>query len=473
MYTLGCVALTLLVVACGPTHVVVQSDVPPPPPPPPPVQQAPPPAITYQTFYDALSPYGQWVDYPGTGYVWVPNMGPDFKPYSSGGHWVYSDEGWTWASDYPWGWAPFHYGRWFFDDNYGWCWVPGYQWAPAWVSWRSNQGYYGWAPLSPTVGVSVTIAAYNPPPHVWCFVPAQYVASPHVNNYYVNETQNVTIIQKTTIINNYTTVNNIHNTTVNNTTINNTTVNNNTVNNNTVINNRNVFVAGPPKAEVEAVTHTQIHPVTFRESSTPGSAGVAAGGQMAIYRPAVSTPPASASGSVHTPAPARVAPFKQGATPAPESGATRSVTPANESGAPRPVTPPRENQQNGYPQNHPPVPNVQQSGQVNEGGVNNTQAQPGAGRTNPAPVAPRPTTNVAPSNGQGQPNNGHTTNGQKSQNGQPQNGQAGQPNNGNHPGQGGQPNGNPKPKNKKNSHPQQQGATQTGQNGQPKPNSNN
>lgn len=315
VYTLLCVTLTMLVVACGPTHVVVQSDTPPPPPPPPPAP-APPPAITYQTFYDALSPYGQWVDYPGSGYVWVPNVGPDFKPYSSGGHWVYSDEGWTWMSDYSWGWAPFHYGRWFFDDNYGWCWVPGYQWAPAWVSWRSNQGYYGWAPLSPTVGVSVTIAAYNPPPHVWCFVPAQYVASPQVRNYYVNETQNVTIIQRTTVINNYTTVNNIHNTTINNTTVNNTTVNNTTV-----VNNRNVFVGGPPRAEVEAVTHTQIHPVTFRESAAPGAGGVSASGQMTIYRPAVNTPPASAgaTGSVHTPAPARVAPFKPGATPSSEA----------------------------------------------------------------------------------------------------------------------------------------------------------
>jgi len=68
--------------------------------------------ITYQTFYDDLSPYGDWIYYPEYGYVWQPDMGPDFRPYSTGGHWVWSDEyEWMWVSDYDWGWAPFHYGR--------------------------------------------------------------------------------------------------------------------------------------------------------------------------------------------------------------------------------------------------------------------------------------------------------------------------------------------------------------------------
>ena len=25
--------------------------------------------VSYQTFYDELSPYGRWIDYPGQGYV--------------------------------------------------------------------------------------------------------------------------------------------------------------------------------------------------------------------------------------------------------------------------------------------------------------------------------------------------------------------------------------------------------------------
>ena len=63
--------------------------------------------ITFQQFYDALRPYGEWVDYRNYGYVWVPDeMG--FRHYHSNGHWVYKDYGWTWASNYNWGWAPFH-----------------------------------------------------------------------------------------------------------------------------------------------------------------------------------------------------------------------------------------------------------------------------------------------------------------------------------------------------------------------------
>src|SRR4029077_7618549 len=81
--------------------------------------------VSYQTFYDELSPYGQWIDYPEYGYVWCPDQGPDFRPYSTGGHWEWSDEyEWTWVSDYDWGWAAFHYGRWLYDPYYGWLWVP-------------------------------------------------------------------------------------------------------------------------------------------------------------------------------------------------------------------------------------------------------------------------------------------------------------------------------------------------------------
>ena len=51
--------------------------------------------VSYQTFYDELSPHGRWIDYPEHGYVWVPNAGADFRPYSTNGHWV-------WTEDYDW-----------------------------------------------------------------------------------------------------------------------------------------------------------------------------------------------------------------------------------------------------------------------------------------------------------------------------------------------------------------------------------
>ena len=34
---------------------------------------------TDQVFYDQLSPYGQWIDYPDYGYVWQPNADADFQ----------------------------------------------------------------------------------------------------------------------------------------------------------------------------------------------------------------------------------------------------------------------------------------------------------------------------------------------------------------------------------------------------------
>lgn len=64
--------------------------------------------VSFQVFYDALSPYGQWVDYQNYGYVWIPDVSPEFAPYSSDGYWILTDYGWTWVSDYEWGWAPFH-----------------------------------------------------------------------------------------------------------------------------------------------------------------------------------------------------------------------------------------------------------------------------------------------------------------------------------------------------------------------------
>ncbi|QJW90555.1 hypothetical protein HNV11_14785 [Spirosoma taeanense] len=159
-----------------------------------------------QTFYNELAPYGQWLRYPGYGDVWLPNAGPDFQPYATAGHWVVTEFGNTWVSDYPWGWAPFHYGRWIFDGAYGgWLWIPGSDWGPAWVSWRSGGGYYGWAPLGPGVDINVNI---NIPAPYWTFVPQAYITSPRLYSYRVPRPNVVNIYQNTTIINNIYRINN-------------------------------------------------------------------------------------------------------------------------------------------------------------------------------------------------------------------------------------------------------------------------
>lgn len=155
-------------------------------------------SITYNQFYNDLSPYGNWVNYPNYGYVWIPYLS-NFRPYYTNGHWVYTNYGWTWASNYSWGWAPFHYGRWMMDPYYGWMWIPGTEWAPAWVTWRGGGDYYGWAPLGP----GMYPGNYGSIPYdYWTFVPGRYISSPRIYNYYVNQSRNTTIINHTTIIRN-------------------------------------------------------------------------------------------------------------------------------------------------------------------------------------------------------------------------------------------------------------------------------
>ena len=115
---------------------------------PAPEQPAP---VTVNYFYGTLAPYGSWVSIDGYGQCWRPNVviyDANWRPYCDRGNWVYTDCGWYWNSDYSWG-ATFHYGRWFNSPRYGWCWWPDTVWAPSWVTWRSCDNYYGWAPLPP------------------------------------------------------------------------------------------------------------------------------------------------------------------------------------------------------------------------------------------------------------------------------------------------------------------------------------
>lgn len=216
--------------------------------------------ISFQTFYDDLSPYGRWIDYPQYGYVWFPSVDAGFRPYSTMGHWEWSDEyEWIWVSDYDWGWAPFHYGRWFFDPAYGWLWMPGYDWSPAWVAWRSGGDYYGWAPLNPGFSIGISIGTYSPPIDYWCFAPRRYITSPRIYDYCYNSRRNVTIINNTTIINNY---------------------------NYYGGRSRNVFVNGPRRNEVERYTNERIRSVSFRDSDRPGRTEFR-NNSISMYRPRV------------------------------------------------------------------------------------------------------------------------------------------------------------------------------------------
>lgn len=213
--------------------------------------------ISIQTFYDDLSPYGDWVYTSDYGYVWRPYFEyPDaFRPYSSGGHWVNTDYGWTWLSDYRWGWATFHYGRWAFDNYLGWMWVPGYEWAPAWVTWGNYGDYYGWAPMGPNVYAYSTSEWYAPDPW-WTFVPRHRFCASNWNTYIYDRPVHVTNI--THITNVY--VNN-HNT-------------------------NNSWYYGPRVSDVERYTNNRVIRMDVVDSESADNAGIR-NDRLNVYRPGV------------------------------------------------------------------------------------------------------------------------------------------------------------------------------------------
>lgn len=214
--------------------------------------------VTFQMFYDELSPYGQWIDDATLGYVWAPTVGNDFRPYYSDGHWVMTDGGNMWVSDYSWGWAPFHYGRWTFDSNYGWIWIPDTVWAPAWVTWRSDSNYYGWAPMGPGVTVEMSLSGYNTPDDWWVFIAPTYLYHPQWRNFYNGHSGNTAIVRQTSILRNSFT----------------DTRNNRTYN------------SGPRADQVKQFTHTDIPVYKVYNEAKPGKAAIQ-NNQINVYRPSV------------------------------------------------------------------------------------------------------------------------------------------------------------------------------------------
>ncbi len=139
------------------------------------------------SFQSDLMPYGEWIqsDY---GQVWRPfGVSRYWRPYQLG-RWVWTDYGWYWESSEPFGWATYHYGRWQYDDYYGWIWIPNNVWGPAWVEWRYNDDYIGWAPLTPyatfdfSVGVTLT-HGWIAPVHYWNFVPCRNFTAVRAGDY--------------------------------------------------------------------------------------------------------------------------------------------------------------------------------------------------------------------------------------------------------------------------------------------------
>jgi hypothetical protein len=183
-------------------------------------------------------------------------MDPDFSPYLTGGHWVYTDYGWTWVSDYAWGWGPFHYGRWYMSAGFGWAWMPGYDWAPAWVAWGDYGGYYCWAPVGPREYLG---PHYRPDPHRWNFVPHEHIGQGNIRNYVVEH--NVAFHNDYAGINGHINMVSHANTY-----------------------KQSVYYAGPKASEVEKYAGHKVERVNVTSVNKPEPTKVN-GNQLNIYRP--------------------------------------------------------------------------------------------------------------------------------------------------------------------------------------------
>lgn len=219
------------------------------------VQAHPYEDITLQTFYDELSYYGDWINNPEYGYVWRPNVDSDFRPYYTNGHWVMTEYGNTWVSDYDWGWAAFHYGRWYYDNYDGWIWVPDTNWGPAWVTWRSGGGYYGWAPLGPRVSININIGNVFIPDFYWVFIPQRCIYYPSYYRYW-EPRRNIYIIHQTTYINNV------------------------------YVNRNSRFYCGPGADDIRRATRRDVPVYRIADDSRPGATRISRD-EIRIYRPEV------------------------------------------------------------------------------------------------------------------------------------------------------------------------------------------
>ncbi len=132
-------------------------------------------------FRAALDQGGAWTKHAKHGYVFVPDAGSDWRPYTAG-RWIYDSAlGWTWISDESHGWATYHYGRWDFEQGGGWFWVPGTEWAPSWVVWRQGVDAIGWAPMPPAaqftskgLSLDANIIESDAFERAWVFVAPRY-----------------------------------------------------------------------------------------------------------------------------------------------------------------------------------------------------------------------------------------------------------------------------------------------------------
>jgi hypothetical protein len=254
-------------------------------------------------FYEPLTAHGEWVVVGSYGRVWRPgNVERSWRPYCHG-HWRHTSVGWYWVSDEPWAWATYHYGRWDFAEQHGWYWVPQTQWAPAWVSWHEGGGYVGWAPLHPTVTISVGgFVGFNQArvaPGAFVFVKQGQFLDPIGPSVVI--VNNTTIIKQTVLVSNTKVVNNV------------------------------VVNGGPARAGIEKATGRKVQEVPVRELRQKEEAPVAAkqranqGGKAKAAPAATETKPGTKSDAN------RPAPTKESAPAQPDKPSAKPEAPGKPS----------------------------------------------------------------------------------------------------------------------------------------------
>ena len=215
--------------------------------------------INIGTFYDDLSPYGDWVWYHNR-YVWIPeDVDARWRPYTEG-HWAYTRlYGWIWISDEDFGWACYHYGRWGFGRDIGWYWLPGRVWAPAWVVWSFDDDDFAWAPLPPDRydDVNIVISFGDIPDYYWQAAPFSAFLSIDLSDHVYSDRDRVhTILQ------------NSEPQTVR-------------IENNIVVNN------AIEVDTIEKKTKTKVAVLEEKAVDNPGAAGKADSNSVAIFNPEV------------------------------------------------------------------------------------------------------------------------------------------------------------------------------------------
>lgn len=178
--------------------------------------------VSFQSFYDVLSPMGEWIQITkedidedlsnGEGqsfssladdellFIWKPSADDNWKPFVNG-KWEYTDHGWLWVSSDKWGNSTYNYGRWWNSPKYGWVWLPGYTWAPGWVTWKVTNDHIGWAPLSPKAkwksetGITDKNYKYKNSDNDWVFVSDNNFAEEISRSNVVSTEQNSTLVK--------------------------------------------------------------------------------------------------------------------------------------------------------------------------------------------------------------------------------------------------------------------------------------